>query len=215
MLRVLELALKTIFFQDQQSLLAMVNFTVSLTWPRGAHIKHYFLICLWGASGRDKHLDGWTPQNSLPSPMWKKSKWISSVVSNSLRPPWTVAYQAHPSMGFFKQEYWSRLPFPSPGDLPNPGIEPGSPVLQADALTSELPGKDNVSGHHLLYWEPAQKKTGQEEGRVHPFFASCLLPVWAETSVFCPWIGTYTTGSPGSLWVENLETPSPMGLSSW
>ena len=55
--------------------------------------------------------------------------------------PWTVAYQAPPSMGFSKQEYWSGLPFPSPGDLPNPGIEPGSPSLQVDALTSEPPGK--------------------------------------------------------------------------
>ena len=55
--------------------------------------------------------------------------------------PWTVAYQAPPSMGFSRQEYWSGLPFPSPGDLPNPGIEPGSPAFQADALTSEPPGK--------------------------------------------------------------------------
>ena len=44
-------------------------------------------------------------------------------------------------MGFSRQEYWSGLPFPSPGDLPNPGIEPGSPALQADTLTSEPPGK--------------------------------------------------------------------------
>ena len=51
--------------------------------------------------------------------------------------PWTVAHQAPPSMGFSKQEYSSGLPFPSPGDLPNPGIEPRSPTLQADALTSE------------------------------------------------------------------------------
>ena len=55
--------------------------------------------------------------------------------------PWTVAYQASLSMGFSRQEYWSGLPFPSPGDLPNPGIEPGSPALEADALTSEPPGK--------------------------------------------------------------------------
>ena len=58
---------------------------------------------------------------------------------------WTVAYQAPPSMGFFRQEYWSGLPFPSPGDLPDPGIEPGSPALQADALPSELPGKSSSS----------------------------------------------------------------------
>ena len=54
--------------------------------------------------------------------------------------PWTVAYQALRSMGFSRQEYWSGLPFPSPGDLPNPGIEPGSPALQTDALPSEPPG---------------------------------------------------------------------------
>ena len=55
--------------------------------------------------------------------------------------PWTVAYHASPSMGFSRQGYWSGLPFPSPGDLPNPGIEPGSPTLQADALLSEPPRK--------------------------------------------------------------------------
>ena len=51
--------------------------------------------------------------------------------------PWTVARQAPPSMQFSRQEYWSGLPFPSPGDLPKPGIEPGSSALQADALPSE------------------------------------------------------------------------------
>ena len=54
---------------------------------------------------------------------------------------WNVAYQASPSMGFSRQEYWSGLPFPSPGDLPDPGIEPRSPALQADALPYKLPGK--------------------------------------------------------------------------
>ena len=51
--------------------------------------------------------------------------------------PWTVAYHTPPSMGFSQQEYWSRLPFPSPEDLPDPGIEPGSPALQADTSPSE------------------------------------------------------------------------------
>ena len=55
--------------------------------------------------------------------------------------PWTVAYQASPSMGFSRQEYQSGLPFPSPEDLPNPGIKPGSPALQAAALPFEPPGK--------------------------------------------------------------------------
>ena len=55
--------------------------------------------------------------------------------------PWTVARQVPPSMGFSRQEYWSELPFPSPGDLPDPGIELRPPTLQADTLTSEPPGK--------------------------------------------------------------------------
>ena len=54
---------------------------------------------------------------------------------------WTIAHQAPPSVGFSRQEYWSGLPFPSPGDLPDPGIEPRSPTLWTDALTSEPPGK--------------------------------------------------------------------------
>ena len=69
---------------------------------------------------------------------------------------WTVAHQAPPSMGFSRQEYWSGLPFPSPGDLPDPGIEPRSPALQGDALTSEPPGKPYINklGHnftHLIF----------------------------------------------------------------
>ena len=52
--------------------------------------------------------------------------------------PWTVARQAPLSVGFFRQEHWSELPFPSPGDLPDPGIEPGSPALQADSLLSVI-----------------------------------------------------------------------------
>ena len=55
--------------------------------------------------------------------------------------PWTVTQQAPLSMGFSRQEYWNGLPFPSPGDLPDPGIEPRSTALQADALPSEPPGK--------------------------------------------------------------------------
>ena len=55
--------------------------------------------------------------------------------------PFTVACQAPLSVGFSRQEYWSGLPFPSPKDLPNPGIRSGSPALQADSLPSEPPGK--------------------------------------------------------------------------
>ena len=55
--------------------------------------------------------------------------------------PWTVAHQAPLSIEFSRQEYWSGLPFLPPGDIPAPGIEPGSPALQSDTLPSELPGK--------------------------------------------------------------------------
>ena len=55
--------------------------------------------------------------------------------------PWTIAYKAPLSMDFSRQEYWNGSPFPSPGDLPKPGTEPGSPALLADALLSAPPGK--------------------------------------------------------------------------
>ena len=66
-------------------------------------------------------------------------------MSKSLQPLWTVAYQAPLSMRFSRQGHWSGLPFPSLGDLPNPGIESGSPTLQADALPSEPPGKQKIN----------------------------------------------------------------------
>ena len=73
-----------------------------------------------------------------------KVKESESEVAQScptLATPWTVAYQAPLSMGLSRQEYWSGLPFPSPGDLPDAEIEPRSPTLQADTLTSEPAGK--------------------------------------------------------------------------
>ena len=57
-----------------------------------------------------------------------------SKVSDSFATPWTVARQAPLSLGFARHEYWSGLPFPPPGDLPNPGIKPASPALQAYSL---------------------------------------------------------------------------------
>ena len=72
-------------------------------------------------------------------------------MSDSFRTPWTVAHQAPLSMGFFRQEYWSGLPCPPPGDLPNLGIEPRSPALQADSLTSEPPKKSiELDGIHRV-----------------------------------------------------------------
>ena len=89
--------------------------------------------------------------------------------------PWTIAHRAPPSMEFSRQEYWSGLPFPSPGGLPDPGIEPRSPSLQANTLPSEPPGKyphgltalcafplthignprHQISNHNLEWYKPS------------------------------------------------------------
>ena len=99
-------------------------------------------------------IDGSPPGSPVPGILQARTlEWVAIAFSNAwkwkvkvkslsrarlLVTPWTAAYQAPPSMGFSRQEYWSGLPFPSLGGLPNPGIEPGSPALQTDALPSEL-----------------------------------------------------------------------------
>ena len=73
--------------------------------------------------------------------------WVEPCALNRVRlfvAPQTIDQQAPLSAIFLRQEYWSGLPFPSPGDLPDPGIKPGSPALQADSLPSEPPGKPRV-----------------------------------------------------------------------
>ena len=72
---------------------------------------------------------------------WTISCGLVSKSFPTLATPWTVACQAPLSMEFPMQEYWRGLLFPSPGDFPDPGIEPGSPALQADTLPFEPPGK--------------------------------------------------------------------------
>ena len=69
-------------------------------------------------------------------------QWLSHV--QLFATLWTIAHQAPLSMGFPRQEYWSGLPFPSPGDLPHPGIKPGPPTLQADSLPTEPPGSQGT-----------------------------------------------------------------------
>ena len=106
------------------------------------------------------------PDFSLPIPILESEVKSLSPVWLFVT-PWTVVYQAPSSMGFSRQ-YWSGLPFPSPGDLPDAGIEPGPPALQADALTPEPPGShpgkavpnttvcdsENVLYLHCLIWSP-------------------------------------------------------------
>ena len=82
--------------------------------------------------------------------------------------PVDCAHQAPLSMGFFRQEYWSGLPFPSPGDLPNPGIKPGSPTLQAESFLSEPPGKPPV----------LEDLTNEGENEGWPRGWQCSEPWW-------------------------------------
>ena len=115
---------------------------------------------------------------------WKKVKSLGCVWL--FVTPWDVACQTPLSVGFSRQEYWSGLPFPSPGDLPDPKIEPGSPALQADSSPSEPPGKpcyhkpeylcilvknvslirlapETPSAHNLPSWSgPGYPKTGPQ-----------------------------------------------------
>ena len=73
---------------------------------------------------------------------------------------WTIAHQVPLSMKFSKQEYWSGLPCPPPGNLPHRGIEPGSPVLQADSLPSEPPESHRLTHFYSNCWEdPLEKGT--------------------------------------------------------
>ena len=85
------------------------------------------------------HGQRWLPFNNLELFLRVQIFDINECVRLSAT-PWTVAHQAPPSMEFFRQEYWSGLPLPSPGDLPDPGIEPRSLALEAHSLPSELPG---------------------------------------------------------------------------
>ena len=90
--------------------------------------------------------------------------------------PWTTARQAPLSMGFSSEEYWSGLPFPSRGDLPNPGIKLGSPALQADSLPSEAPRKPwlHIRKSHICL------ASSQSFMDLHSL---PLHPIWVRTEV--------------------------------
>ena len=94
----------------------------------------------------DPGIEPWSPAFQADTLTSEPRGKNHSVMSDSAT-PWIVAYQSPQSMEFSRQEYWSGLPFPSPGDLPNPGIEPGSPAFQADALTSEPQGSTRCLLH--------------------------------------------------------------------
>ena len=104
---------------------------------------------------------------------------------------WNVAYQAPPSMEFSRQEYWSRLLLPSPGDLPDLGIEPGFPALQADALPSEPPGSHQGPG----YW-------GSKLGRGLTLYCKSICTV-----LICTKYVSFPRGSVGKEFTCNAGDP--------
>ena len=111
-------------------------------------VRHEDKECIWG-KGRLCYWEG-TGRNApgmltmFSFLLWKVVKNQSVSHSSPVQffvTPWTVAHQAPLFKEFSRQEYWSGLPFPFPGDLPDQQIEPGSPALQVDSLLSEPPGK--------------------------------------------------------------------------
>ena len=100
---------------------------------------------------------------------------------------WTVAHQVPPSMGFSRQEYWSGLPCPSPGDFPNSGTEPRSSTLQADSLPSELPGKPKNTGVGSLSLLQGIFLTQElNQGFLHCRQILYQIAKWQPTLVFLP-----------------------------
>ena len=132
----------------QARTLERVAISFSSAWKWTVKVKSLSRVRLFATPWTAAH-----QAQSLPLFNWSiilfesESEAVQSIQLFST--PWTVAYQAPPSMRFSRQEYWSGLPFLSAGDLPNPGIEPGSPALQADALTSEPPRKPIILIRHI------------------------------------------------------------------
>ena len=94
----------------------------------------------------------------------------------TLATPWATAHQAPLSMRFSRQGYWSVLPFPSPGDLPNLGTEPRSPALQADSLLTELQGKPLDPGRGPPFCNSSTKKGFQQNQQER--VTVLLIPGW-------------------------------------
>ena len=111
--------------------------------------------------------------------------------------PWTVAHQASLSMEFSRQESWSGLAFVFPGDLTNPGMEPGSPELQADSLPSEPPGKTS-----LYLGQKKERKNVKLLSSVQlfmtPWTAACQVPLSMEFSRQESWSGQPFSSPRGS-----------------
>ena len=124
----------------------------------------------------------------MEKPCWNPccvtmSEYVSwSVVSDSLQPQGLSSHQAPLSMGFPRQEYWSGLPFPFPGDLPDPGIKPGSPALQVGCLLSEPSGKPWwLWVGYLISLSHTESSQQKNEGIIRGLSSqSCVSGAWWE-----------------------------------
>jgi len=126
--------------------------------------------------------------SNQPTPLKKKMKSFSRV--QLFVTLWMVAYQAPPSMGFSRQEYWSGLPFPSPGNLHSPGIKPRFPALQADALLSEPPRKPQHHPTGLSSAHSPQSASLESTPMSLPFSLGCEHPEQGIEPVhhlYIPW----------------------------
>ena len=129
----------------------------------------------------------------------EKWKWSRSVL-RLFATPWNVAYQAPLSMGSSRQEYWSGLPFPSSGDLPNPGIELWSPALRADALPSEPPGKMGRYESGASTKGSAQVHACMQPctpSLIHQYWLNSLLCAGHAPGCGAPWRQNQSSCSPG------------------
>ena len=102
-------------------------------------------------------------------------------MSDAFRIPWTVACQAPLSMGFPRQEYWSGLPFPPPGDLSDPGIKPLSPALVGGRFTTEPPGKLNIN--RAIHGSGRKKVNQLTMWTVLTVFLVDLFPCWTSCAL--------------------------------
>ena len=120
------------------------------------------------------------------------AKWCLTLAT-----PWTVACQASLPTGFSRQEYWSGLPFLSPGDLPDPGIEPGSP-LQADSLPTELEGKPQCHPRPVLYLVVTDSFATRCPQQLCPPGSSLH---WISQARILEWLAiSYSRGSSRPIW---------------
>ena len=145
---------------EGQSLLRML-LPLETSSSKEVGSKHPFLFRVqW------RTLPSWTPASSLP----EKGESYSFSRVWLLSTPWIVAHQAPLSMGYSRQEYWSGLPFPSPGDPPYPGIKLGSPALQADSLLSEPPTR-----HEELRTPAGHRASPSQDTKETPLHFSFLI----------------------------------------